>query len=129
MANFMFVLRPAQHTYKTVCPACAQRGEVVNSCNICHGAGTQKHYTTQYYVQDRPIKIEKIDRDPKTGILRYWEGFSDFYYETIYPELNKYTEYVPFGIHLCHDEKETAIIECERVNKYLLNKSKSDKLI
>lgn len=115
----MFILRPIEKRITTVCPACAKRGEVVNSCHTCYGAGIKKKSIPQYYVQDRPIEITKVDRDPETGILRYWENLSEFFYETAYPSLNKYVPEVPYGIHFCHSNKNSAQTECERINKYL----------
>jgi RecJ-like exonuclease len=119
MANYMFVLRPTTKKHKVVCPACVKRGEVLNSCPECHGSAVKGVSITQYYVQDRPIEITNIDRDPKTGVLRYWEGACDFYYETLYPELNHHVPEVPHGVHLCHDTYLSAKTECERINKYL----------
>lgn len=119
MANYMFVLRPIKKSYKTICSTCYERGEVLDSCFDCHGAGIIKKNTQQYFVQEKPIEIIQVDRDPKTGVLRYWENASEFYYETVYPELHRYTPKVPHGIHLCHDTKESAQIECERINKFL----------
>lgn len=119
MANYMFVLRPTEKKQKVVCPACAARGEVVSGCNTCGGAGVINRRMSQYYVQDRPVQITYTDRDPKTGVLRYWENASEFFYETLYPELNKYVPQVPHGIHLCHDDMKSAQTECERINRHL----------
>jgi hypothetical protein len=119
MANYMFILRPTEKIRKTVCPQCAERGEVISSCTTCHGAGVRKQQIPQYYVQDKPICISKIDRDPKTGILRYWDSRCEFFYETVYPELNEYVPKVPHGVHLCHDSMKSAQAECERINTYL----------
>lgn len=119
MANYMFVLRPGKETRRVVCPTCATRGEVLSSCKVCGGAGVKRETVPAYYVQDRPIEIIKIDRDPKTGILRYWEGTCDYFYETLDPSLNKYVPKVPYGIHLCHDTKASAQHECERINAVL----------
>lgn len=124
MANYMFVLRPTEKKFVKVCPACAKRGEVVDSCRTCYGKGVIKKSTFQYYVKDRPIEITYIDRDPKTGILRYWEDASNFFYETITHELNKYVPEVPYGVHLCHDTWKSAESECERINKYLRDSAK-----
>ena len=88
MATFMFVLRPTEKVYKSVCPACAARGEVLDSCTTCHGTAIKRFRFIQYYVQDRPVQIDKIDRDPKTGILRYWENMSEYYHETTTPDIN-----------------------------------------
>jgi hypothetical protein len=119
----MFVLRPTETIHKYVCPACAARGEVVDSCPSCRGSAIKKHRVTQYYVQDKPIQIVKVDRDPETGVLRYWENTSEYYHETVYPELNKYVPKVPHGVHFCHDDRKSADTECARVNKYLADKA------
>ena len=119
MAYYMFILRPTEKKFKVVCPACAKRGEVVASCRTCCGAGVRGKSIMQYYVQEKPIEIEKVDRDPKNGILRYWENLSEFFYETVTPKLNKYAPDVPYGVHLCHDTRKSAEIECERINNYL----------
>ena len=124
MANYMFVLRNTEKRYRVVCPTCFKRGIVDDSCSTCGGAGTYRKMVIQYYVQDKPIHITKVDREPNTGILRYWENNWEFFYETVYPELNKYVPNVPHGIHLCHDCIETAQVECERINKYLINEAK-----
>jgi hypothetical protein len=121
MANFMYVLRPVEKVHKSVCPRCAARGEVLDSCSECHGTAIKKTKLYQYYVQDKPIHIDHTDREPKTGILRYWEDSSEFYYETVYPELNKYVPNVPHGIHLCHDTMQSALVECERINNYIFD--------
>jgi hypothetical protein len=120
MANYMFVLRPTEKKYKVVCPICAKRGIVEDSCSTCHGTGIKRKSVFQYYVQDRPIEITRIDRDPKTGILRYWENSCEFFYETVDPKLNEYVPEVPYGIHLCHDDRKSAQVECERINKFLM---------
>ena len=125
--NCMFVLRPTKKTYKVVCPTCAARGEITDTFSTCKGTAIKKCCSTQYYVQDRPIQIVRTDRDPKTGILRYWEGSSEYFYETTYPTLNRYVPEVPYGIHLCHDDRKSAEAECERINKYLHEKSLEEK--
>ena len=123
MANYMFVLRPTEKKYKVVCSTCAKRGIITDLCPTCHGSGNRGKRMMQYYVQERPIEIEKIDRDPKNGILRYWENLSEFFYETTTPALNKYAPEVPYGVHLCHDSRKSAQTECDRINKYLSNPS------
>lgn len=126
MANYMFVLRPTEKKFTTVCSACAKRGEVVDSCRTCHGKGITRKSVFQYYVQDRPIEINHVDRDPKTGILRYWEDASNFFYETITPDLNSNVPDVPYGVHLCHDNWKSAEAECERINEYLSKKARRE---
>lgn len=127
MANYMFVLRPTEKKFTTVCPACAKRGEVVDNCKTCYGKGVIKKSIFQYYVKDRPIEINYVDRNPKNGILRYWEDASNFFYETTTPELNKNVPEVPYGVHLCHDTWKSAEAECERINKYLNEKARQHK--
>lgn len=122
MANYMFVLRPTTEKHKVVCPTCAKRGEVLTSCPTCRGTAIKNVHIPQYYVQDKPIEITHIDRDPENGVLRYWEGACDFIYETVYPELNRYVEEIPHGIHLCHDTMVSAKTECKRINKLLAKK-------
>ena len=124
MANYMFILRPTEKSRKVVCPKCTARGEVLDSCSECHGTAIKKIKVYTYYVKDTPIHINYTDRDPDTGILRYWENSEEFYYETVYPEINKYVPNVPHGIHLCHDTMKSALTECERINKYLLEESR-----
>lgn len=124
MVNHMFVLRPTEKKLTVVCPTCVQRGEVVSNCRTCHGTGTKKKSIQQYYVQDRPIEIVCVDRDPENGILRYWENTCEFFHETLYPELNKYVPKVPYGVHLCHGTMKSAIAECDRINKYLKEANK-----
>ena len=125
MANYMFILRSTEKKYKVVCPECAKRGEVLASCHHCCGAGVRGKTVQQYYVQERPIEIVKTDRDPKTGVLRYWESVDEFFYETVTPKLNKYVPEVPYGVHLCHDTRKSADTECERLNNYLKKTSQS----
>lgn len=124
MANYMFILRPIEDKIKVVCSACAKHGEVVDSCRFCHGEGVHKKTVIQYGVKEKPVQIDHTDRDSKTGVLRYWTSDSEFFYETVYPELNKYVPNVPHGIHLCHDDMKSAITERDRINKYLKAEAK-----
>lgn len=123
MATFMYILASTEKMVKTICPTCAQRGEVTDYCTACYGTGVQKHRFPQYHVIKCPIEIVKIDRDPKTGILRYWENLCEFYYETVDPSLNPNVPEVPYGVHLVHDYKESAEQECERINKFIYKKA------
>jgi hypothetical protein len=117
--KLMIKLRLVETKKKRVCPACYATGEVTDNCYKCHGAGIINSKTIRYNVVERPVKIVKIDRDPKTGIIRYWENQSEFFYETTTHELNEYVPEVPFGVHLLHDSYEDAEAEAERVNKVL----------
>lgn len=128
MATYMFVLQPVNKKHKTVCPACAKRGEVIKTCPVCRGSAIKGINIPQYYVQERPVEIIKTDRDPKNGVLRYWEGACEFFYETVYPELNKYVPEVPHGVHLCHETRHSAQVECERINQFLQEKTLKDKI-
>lgn len=123
MANFMYVLKPTTKFHKVVCPVCAERGEVLDSCTTCRGSAFKKQCVTQYYVPDKPTRIDHIDRDPKNGVMRYWENTSEYIYETLYPTLNKYVIDIPYGIHLCHDDLKSAYAECDRINNFLKNES------
>lgn len=129
MATFMYVLRPEEKRHKVVCPDCHKRGEVVDTCRICRGSGIKSTMSMRFRVQDRPIEIVKIDRDPKTGILRYWENASEFYHETTTHSINRYIPDVPYGAHLCHDTRRSAEIECERINKHLRQLNNIEKLM
>ena len=117
--RLMVKLKPVETKKKRVCPACYARGEVIDDCHKCHGAGVIKSKTLRYNVSAHPIEIVKIDRDPKTGILRYWESQSEFFYETVTSKLNKYVPEVPFGVHLIQSNYEDAFAEADRVNKAL----------
>lgn len=119
--GLMIRLKPTETKKKRVCQACYAKGEVTDDCPKCHGNGIISSKTIRYTVVARPIEIVKIDRDPKTGIIRYWENKSEFFYETVTPELNKYVPEVPFGIHLLHDSYEDAFAEAARVNEALDN--------
>jgi hypothetical protein len=115
----MIKLKPTEVKKKRVCPACYTKGEVTSDCKRCHGKGVICSTTIRYNVAARPVEIEKVDRDPKTGIRRYWENESEFFYETTTPELNNYVPEVPFGVHLLHDSYDDAFAEAERINKAL----------
>lgn len=117
--RLMIKLKPVDVKKKRVCPACYAQGEVTDDCHKCHGAGVINSKTVRYNVVPRPVEIVKIDRDPKTGIIRYWENKSEFFYETVTPKLNKYVPEVPFGIHFVHENYEEAFAEATRVNKAL----------
>jgi len=117
--RLMIKLKPVETKKKRVCPACYAKGEVTDDCHKCHGAGIINSKTIRYNVVARPVEIVKVDRDPKTGIIRYWENQSEFFYETATPKLNKYVPEVPFGVHLIHENYEDAFAEADRVNKAL----------
>lgn len=117
--RMMVRLKPVETRKKRVCPACYAKGEVTLGCHKCHGAGIINFKTIRYNVATRPIEIVKTDRDPKTGIIRYWENQNEFYHETTTPKLNKYVPEVPYGVHLLHDSYDEAFAEAERVNKAL----------
>ena len=115
----MYKLKPIEAKKKRVCSTCYTKGAVKPDCHKCHGTGVINSKTIRYNVAVHPIEIVKVDRDPKTGIIRYWENQSEFFYETVVPELNKYVPEVPFGIHLLHKNYDSAFTEANRVNKAL----------
>ena len=123
MANYMFFIRLTSQKHKKVCHVCAERGEVIDSCKVCHGQGVKVWRIPAYEVKEKPVLIERVDRDPKTGILRYWEDASVFCYDAVDSSLNRYVPDVPYGVHLMHDSYKSAQAECERVNKYLADKA------
>lgn len=115
----MIRLKPVEAKKKHVCSACYTRGEVLSSCRKCSGTGVIGSKAIRYTVVPFPVEIVKVDRDPKTGIIRYWENLSEFFYETTTPALNKYAPEVPFGLHLIHDSFDEALTEADRINKAL----------
>lgn len=126
MAKFMYGISKMEKKFTAVCPACAKRGEVVDTCRTCYGKGVINKRAMQYYVKKNPLEIVKVDRDPRNGILRYWEDLSNFCYETTTRELNQYVPDVPYGVHLLHEDKESAQAECDRINKYLREQARRD---
>jgi hypothetical protein len=121
----VFVLGLEDVVKKVVCKACANRGEITSNCYECGGRGIHKKTVKRFKVKNRYIEIEKIDRDPKTGIIRYWTGACDFYYETTYPALNSFMPDVPFGIHMVHNTLESAQVEVDRINTFLAKQERS----
>lgn len=114
-------LRPFK--VKVVCEHCKQRGYVSQKCNACGGAGTHNKTQHRWVVNKLPTEVVKIDRDTKTGNLRYWTSLSDFYYESQeelslkwYPEL--YNHY-PNGVHFAHFNIKDAQVEVNRLNQIL----------
>lgn len=114
-----YKLTPTTTKFRAVCTACARRGRITEDCKTCHGSGEVMRSHMEYMVNRRPIEIVKVDRDPKTGIIRYWTDISEFFYETVTPDLNKYVPAVPHGIHLIHKSLTDAFNEADRTNKHL----------
>ena len=77
--KLMIKLKPVEVKKKRVCPTCYTKGEVIADCHKCQGAGVINSKTMRYNVSTRPVEIIKIDRDTKTGILRYWENQSELF--------------------------------------------------
>lgn len=119
MRLFFYRLKPSSNKLRAVCPTCAARGKIEDSCRNCCGSGEVKREYMSYEVAKRQVEIVKIDRDPKTGVLRYWENKSEFFFETVTPALNKWVPEVPHGIHLVHRTFAEATHEADRINKYL----------
>lgn len=119
MAIEMYRLKMTEQRIRKCCPTCIKRGHIDEFCKSCNGNGTIRSRINRYEVTPHTLTVYKIDRDPKTGILRYWESADEFYYETTTPELNKYVPEVPHGIHLVHYTRADAELERDRVNKEL----------
>jgi hypothetical protein len=115
----VYVLNCLDTHKKIVCSSCAKRGEVISACPECGGSGVRHKTVRRYKVKNNPVEVVNIDRDPKTGIIRYWTGLSDFYYESTYHSLNHFVPEVPYGVHLIHSDRKTAQIEADRINAYL----------
>jgi RecJ-like exonuclease len=118
-AFYFYRLKPTTTKFRAVCPTCAARGQIVETCRNCGGSGEIRRSYNSYEVASHPVEIVKIDRDPKTGVLRYWENMSEFFYETVTPDLNKWVPPVPHGVHLLHSTLAEASAEADRINNYL----------
>lgn len=116
-----FILRKTTKKKVVTCERCHRIGQVLPSCPECGGKGTHYKSYQCYEVSPRKIMIEKTDRDPENGKLRYWTSASEFYYDEVYPEDNKYIEYYPHGIHFVHFSFEAATNEANRLNAILFN--------
>lgn len=112
-----YILRKVTKKKVVTCGACTRRGRVVSHCCECGGKGIHNKSYQCWEVNPRKIKIEKIDRDPETGKLRYWTGSDGFYYETVTPEYNKFVEDYPHGIHFIHSDYKEALVEAARLNE------------
>lgn len=130
MSNFASAYKLMPHTekLKVLCPGCVKKpGHIISlGCHVCGGKGFINKSFLQYKVAAHREPIYKIDRDPKTGCLRYWTNMSEFYFESVTPDLNKYVPRVPHGIHLIHFTHEQAEIEANRINNYLKDNSIDD---
>ena len=111
-----FVLRMVVKKKIVVCEKCHKAGQVLPFCHECGGKGTYYKSYQCYEVSPHKVEIEKIDREPETGKLRYWISMSEFYYDEVYPEDNKYVGEYPHGVHLIHFSLEEATNEANRLN-------------
>lgn len=115
----MYVLKlvPSKRI-RVCCERCSAAGEVDPSCTICGGKGVHfKSQGQEFKVMDDPVSIIKIDRDPKDGMLRYWESADTCYREE---QNHNYNQYVPEEagvVHFIHFSKGDAVAECIRVNQ------------
>lgn len=112
-----FTLRMTIKKKVVVCEKCHKAGQVLSCCPECGGKGVHYKSYQCYEVNPRKTQIEKIDRDPKTGKLRYWTSMSEYYYEELRPEDNKYVEDYPHGVHMVHFSLEEATNEVNRLNE------------
>lgn len=104
---------------KQCCPSCAKLHIIKTNCPICGGKGVRNVSREYYRPVLSPVTIEKIDRDPKTGKLRYWISSNEYAYEETYPSDNPYVPPIKNGVHLFHLTQKDAIAECDRINKFL----------
>lgn len=115
----MYKLLSTKFTERVFCRSCARLGCINPKCPECGGKGIHKFHWDGFRVSNDAYILEKVDRCPKTGHIRYWSDKSNFCYETVTPELNKYCPNVPYGIHYYHDIYQDAEAEVTRVNSYL----------
>ena len=97
----MYSIREKPFKIQVPCRNCAEKGYINKSCQACNGKGIHNKIFIAYKVNEREEKIEKIDREDKTGELRYWEDSSNFFYESS---------------KLIHFNKEDAKTECDKRN-------------
>lgn len=112
-----FVLRMVTKKKVVVCERCHRAGQVIMHCHECGGKGTHLKSYQCYEVNPHMVEIVKVDRDPDNGKLRWWTSMSDFFYDEIHHEDNRYIEEYPNGIHMVHFSLQEAINEVDRLNK------------
>ena len=111
-----WVLKMRPRVIRVVCESCHKKGFVQDSCPVCGGKGSHKKTQMAWTVSPNQIDIEKIDRDPKTGMLRYWTSLSEFFCETT--SHAPYQGY-PYGVHFVHFNYKEAVNEADRLNSIL----------
>lgn len=114
-----FILRKVTKKKVVTCRKCTERGRVLPCCPECGGKGVHNKSYQCWEVNPRKIDIEKIDRDPENGQIRYWTGYSEYFYDMVTPEYNKFAEEYPHGIHYIHFDIKEAMAEVNRLNKIL----------
>lgn len=97
----MYSIREKPFKLQVPCKNCSDKGYIDKTCHACNGKGIHNKGFMAYEVNRRTEEIEKIDRDSKTGELRYWEDLSCFYYESS---------------KLIHFNKKDAQHECDKRN-------------
>jgi RecJ-like exonuclease len=112
-----YVLRLVTKKKTVVCEHCHELGHVCPHCSRCGGRGTHYKSYQCYEVSPRKIQIVKTDREPENGKLRYWTSMSEFYYDEIHQEDNKYIKEYPHGVHLVHFNLQEAQNEANRLNE------------
>ena len=78
----MYSITEKSFKIQVPCKHCADKGYINKSCQACNGKGIHNKSFAVYEVNHRDKEIVKIDRESKTGELRYWEDMSCFYYES-----------------------------------------------
>jgi hypothetical protein len=66
---------------QVTCQKCSDLGYINKTCSACNGKGVHNKTLIIYKVDRKPWEIIKIDRDSKTGILRYWDDESCYFSE------------------------------------------------
>lgn len=117
-----WILKLVPDKIQVVCESCHRNGKIDSKCPVCGGKGIHNKTQWKWVVSKCQTDIVKIDRDPKTGELRYWTDMSCFFPETI-EEFNRYPGPIcnnyPHGAHLVHFNYSEAVTEADRLNETL----------
>jgi len=97
----MYSIKEQSLKIQVPCQKCFAKGFVDNNCHACNGKGVHNKTLIVWEVREKPTIVEKIDRESKTGELRYWTEIDCFYEES-----GKYI----------HFNKKDAQKECDKRN-------------